>query len=147
MCAALVAEPAVAPVPGSGRTGEPVLRVEAVNHYYGEGEARNQVLFNNHIEIPAGQLVVMTGPSGAGKTTLLTLIGALRSVQEGRVAGLGRDLSSLSQRQLVLVRRDIGFIFQLHNLFKHKSAYENVKMEMELGGCPPTEMRPRATEM
>ena len=56
-------------------------RVEGLNHYYGEeGSARNQVLFNNHIEIPAGQLVVMTGPSGAGKTTLLGLIGALRSV-------------------------------------------------------------------
>ena len=49
------------------------MRVEGLNHYYGEGEARNQVLFGNRIEIPAGQLVVMTGPSGAGKTTLLDL--------------------------------------------------------------------------
>src|SRR5580704_14698860 len=54
--AALVAEGAEAPA----RVGEPVLRVEGLNHYYGEGEARNQVLFNNHIEVPAGQLIVMT---------------------------------------------------------------------------------------
>ena len=105
MCAALVAEraeaPAVAPVRGS----EPVVRVEGLNHYYGEGEARNQVLFDNRIEIPAGQLVVMTGPSGAGKTTLLTLIGALRSIHEGRIELLGRDLSRLGPADLVEVRR------------------------------------------
>src|SRR5262249_3796978 len=74
MCAALVAERTEAPALAPGRVGEPVVRVEGLNHYYGEGEARNQVLFNNHIEIPAGQLIVMTGPSGAGKTTLLGLI-------------------------------------------------------------------------
>ena len=47
---------------------------------------------------PAGQLVVMTGPSGSGKTTLLTLIGALRSLQEGRIEVLGHDLSRLGAR-------------------------------------------------
>ena len=117
MCAALVAERTEAPATAPRPVREPVLRVEALNHYYGEGEARNQVLFSNHIEIPAGQLVVMTGPSGAGKTTLLSLIGALRSVQEGRIEVLGRDLSRLGAGDLVEVRRDIGFIFQLHNLF------------------------------
>ena len=136
-------EPGVVATPAA----HPVVHIEGLNFYYGHGEARSQVLFDNRIEIPAGQLVVMTGPSGAGKTTLLTLIGALRSVQQGRVAVLGRDLSSLSQRQLVMVRRDIGFIFQLHNLFDALSAYENVKMEMQLGGCPPAEMRPRATKL
>ena len=46
--------------------GAPTVRVEDVNHFYGQGESRNQVLFDNRIEIEAGQLVVMTGPSGAG---------------------------------------------------------------------------------
>src|SRR5262249_61544912 len=95
MCAAFVADRTKVPTSAPGRVGEPVVRVEGLNHYYGEGQARNQVLFNNHIEIPAGQLIVMTGPSGAGKTTLLGLIGALRSVHEGRVEVLGRDLSRL----------------------------------------------------
>jgi putative ABC transport system ATP-binding protein len=147
MCAAMIAErteaPAVAPPPAS----QPVVRVEGLNHYYGDGEARNQVLFDNRIEIPAGQLVVMTGPSGAGKTTLLTLIGALRSVQEGTVEVLGRDLSSLGGGGLVEVRRDIGFIFQMHNLFDALSAYENVKMAAQLGDTPPAEMRQRGTGM
>ena len=145
MCAAMVAEraetPAVVPAPAS----EPAVRIEGLNHYYGEGEARNQVLFDNRIEIPAGQLVVMTGPSGAGKTTLLTLIGALRSVQEGRIEVLGRDLSQLGGGELVGIRRDIGFIFQMHNLFDALSAFENVKMAAQLGDTPPAEMRRRGT--
>jgi len=144
MCA-MVAErtetPAVAPAPAS----QPVVRVEGLNHYYGEGLARNQVLFDNRIEIPAGQLVVMTGPSGAGKTTLLTLIGALRSVQEGRIEVLGRNLSRLGGSELVEVRRDIGFIFQMHNLFDALSAFENVKMAAQLGDTPVAEMRRRGT--
>jgi putative ABC transport system ATP-binding protein len=89
----------------------------------------------------------MTGLSGAGKTTLLTLVGALRSVQEGRIAVLGHDLSRLATRDLVAVRRNVGFIFQMHNLFDALSAYENVKMAMQLDGGAPSEMRRRGTEV
>ncbi len=121
------------------------VRVKGLNHYFGEGESRNQVLFDNAIEIPAGQLVIMTGPSGSGKTTLLTLIGALRSIQEGSVAVLGRELNGLAEQDLETVRGDMGFIFQLHNLFDSLTAYENVKMAMILGDCPPEEMRTRGT--
>ena len=145
MSATLVADRTEAPALAPKRVSEPVVRVEGLNHYYGEGDARNQVLFNNHIEIPAGQLVVMTGPSGAGKTTLLSLIGALRSVHEGRVEVLGRDLSRLGTGDLVHVRRDIGFIFQMHNLFEALSAFENVKMAAQLGEAPRDEIRRRGT--
>jgi putative ABC transport system ATP-binding protein len=123
------------------------IRVEKLNHFFGEGESRNQVLFNNDIEIEAGQLVIMTGPSGSGKTTLLTLIGALRSVQSGRIEVLGNDLSGLQGSPLIAMRRNIGFIFQMHNLFDSLSALENVKMAMQLGECPSSEMRRRGTEI
>jgi len=53
----------------------------------------------------------MTGPSGSGKTTLLTLIGALRSVQEGSVRLLDRELRELRDADLIDIRRNIGFIF------------------------------------
>ena len=115
-------------------TDEPVVRAEGINFAYGEGEARYQVLFENRIAIAPGQLVVMTGPSGSGKTTLLTLIGGLRSVQEGRIEVLGQDLAGLAPSELVRVRRDIGFIFQMHNLFESLTAYENVKMAVQLAG-------------
>jgi putative ABC transport system ATP-binding protein len=96
---------------------QPTVRVEALDHFFGEGDSRNQVLFDNQIEIGTGQLVIMTGPSGAGKTTLLTLVGALRSVQHGRIEVLGQNLSGLGRRELVEMRRNVGFIFQMHNLF------------------------------
>jgi putative ABC transport system ATP-binding protein len=145
MGAALLDEQIRRPPAARAPMEQPVVRVEALSHYYGEGAARNQVLFGNSIEIPAGQLVVMTGPSGAGKTTLLTLIGALRSAHEGRIDVLGHDLSRLGGSELVEVRRGIGFIFQMHNLFEALSAYENVKMAAQLGDAPQGQMRLRCT--
>jgi putative ABC transport system ATP-binding protein len=127
--------------------GAPVVHVERVSHYYGEGDSRNQVLFGNSIEIGPGQLVIMTGPSGSGKTTLLSLIGALRSVQEGTIRILERNLTGLPRQELVLVRRNLGFIFQAHNLFDSLSVYENVKMAMALGDCPASTMREQAMAM
>src|SRR5438128_7602079 len=102
------------------------VSIRGVNYYYGEGEARNQVLVDNNLEIMPGEIVIMTGPSGSGKTTLLTLIGALRTSQEGTLEVMGHDLSKLSPKELVRVRRNIGFIFQAHNLFESLTAYQNV---------------------
>jgi putative ABC transport system ATP-binding protein len=121
---------------------------EGVNFAYGDGEARVRVLHDIGLDIAPGQLVVMTGPSGSGKTTLLTLIGALRSLQEGHIEVLGHDLARLDAAGLVRVRRDIGFIFQMHNLFDALSAYENVKMALQLnGGHSAAEMRELGTRM
>jgi putative ABC transport system ATP-binding protein len=123
---------------------DPVVRAQSIDFAYGQGDSRNQVLFDISIEIPPGQLVVMTGPSGSGKTTLLTLIGGLRSMQEGQIEILGHDLSRLSPRDLVRTRREIGFIFQMHNLFEALTATENVKMALQLGGLSAAEMHQRA---
>jgi len=123
------------------------LRADKVNHFYGEGDSRNQVLFDNCIEIEAGQLVIMTGPSGSGKTTLLTLMGALRSIQSGRIELMGREISGLEGNDLVAARRNIGFIFQMHNLFDSLTALENVKMAMQFNRYPRSEMHRRGTEI
>ena len=65
--------------------GQPLLRVSALNHCFGAGETRTQVLFDNNLAVQPGELVIMSGPSGSGKTTVLTLIGGLRTLQEGNV--------------------------------------------------------------
>ena len=65
------------------------LEITGLNHYFGTGELRNQILFGIDLTIEPGELVIMTGPSGCGKTTLLTLIGSLRHVQEGSLRVLG----------------------------------------------------------
>lgn len=125
--------PATLPPPGS-----PVLRIRGVNHYFGEGETRSQVLFDNNLEVMPGELVIMSGPSGSGKTTLLTLIGGLRTLQEGQIeiwdpaAGDYVALLGLAEADLVRVRRLIGFIFQRHNLFDSLTALQNVRMAQRL---------------
>jgi len=75
------------------------------------------------------------------------LIGGLRTMQQGRLKLLGQDVTLLSAGELVRVRREIGFIFQMHNLFDSLSAIENVRMALQLGPFPPSEMRGRAREI
>lgn len=73
--------------------GRPRVQAAGVNHFFGEGDARKQALFDNHLEVRAGEIVIMTGPSGSGKTTLLTLIGTLRTVAEGSLRVLGQQIN------------------------------------------------------
>ncbi len=131
----------------NGRVEQPLVRVGNLNHSFGEGEARKQVLYDNNLEVMPGEIVIMTGPSGSGKTTLLTLIGGLRSVQEGTLEVLGHDLTRLGPADLVEVRRNIGFIFQAHNLFSSLTAYQNVCMSLQLQAWQATTMRDRAVEV
>jgi putative ABC transport system ATP-binding protein len=104
------------------------VQFSGVNHYFGQGELRKQILFGVSAEIEAGQIVIITGPSGSGKTTLITLIGALRSTQEGSLKVLGHELRGASASQLNEVRKQIGFIFQAHNLLDSLTANQNVEM-------------------
>ena len=123
--------------------GQPVLRVRGVNHHFGAGDTRTQVLFDNTLEVMPGELVIMSGPSGSGKTTLLTLIGGLRTLQAGEIevwdAGRGdyRTLNGVSEDELVNVRRLIGFIFQRHNLFDSLTAMQNIRMAQRLKPLGP----------
>ena len=126
---------------------EVAIQVARVNHHYGKGEARKQALFDNHLKIHRGEIVIMTGPSGSGKTTLLTLIGTLRSVQEGSIKVWDRELAGLSPLEQVKMRRDIGFIFQAHNLLDALNARQNVRMAIELTDTPRAEFDRRADTM
>lgn len=119
-------------VPNQFLTAEPVISIANLNHYFGEGNLRKQALFDINLNINAGEIVIMTGPSGSGKTTLLTLMGGLRSAQEGSLKILGQEISGVSKQQLTQIRRQIGYIFQAHNLLKFLTAKQNVRMSLEL---------------
>lgn len=111
---------------------EPVVAIKNLNHSFGKGALKRQVLFDINLEIVPGEIVLLTGPSGCGKTTMLTLIGALRSIQEGSLKVAGVELHGGSKNTLVKVRREIGYIFQAHNLLKCLTAKQNVQMSMDL---------------
>ncbi len=113
-------------------TSDALVIIDKINHYYGEGELRRQILFDVTAEIDRGEIVILTGPSGGGKTTLLTLIGGLRSVQEGSLTVLGHELHGASEADLVQVRKKIGYIFQAHNLIESLTACQNVQMALRL---------------
>ena len=129
-------------------TANAPISINGLNHTFGKGALRKQILFDITTEIPQGEIVIVTGPSGSGKTTLLTLIGALRSAQEGSVRVLGQELCGARPGTLEKVRKQIGFIFQQHNLLGALSAVQNVELGARVTGrIGRPELRKRAADM
>lgn len=127
---------------------DPVIDVDHVDHSFGQGQLRKQVLFEITLRIFAGEIVIMSGPSGSGKTTLLTLLGGLRSAQSGSLKILGKELCGAPPQRLVQVRRHMGYIFQAHNLHRSLTALQNVMMGLEVhGSYSRPERERRATEI
>ena len=118
--------------------------VDNLSHAFGQAEMRREVLQNISFSIEPGEVVLLTGPSGCGKTTLLTLIGALRTVQQGEVSVLGESLHGAGRRRRQQVRRRIGMIFQGHNLLRCLTAEQNVQMGADL--LPDLSYRARRDE-
>ncbi|GAB5467885.1 MAG: DevA family ABC transporter ATP-binding protein [Rhodospirillales bacterium] len=114
--------------------GLPAIAVSGLNHWFGQGELRKQILVDIDLVVSHGEIVFLMGPSGCGKTTLLTLIGALRAVMQGSVRLFGAELQGATQAELVEARRKIGFIFQSHNLHRSLTVLGNVKMGLEAHG-------------
>jgi putative ABC transport system ATP-binding protein len=132
------------PGPATG----PVVLADGLGYSFGQGELSKRILFGVSLRIDPGEVVLLTGPSGSGKTTLLTLIGALRTVQEGRLTVLSEELSGASDDRLMRVRRGIGFIFQAHNLIDFLTARQNVEMVFNLHPeVPRAEARERTARL
>jgi putative ABC transport system ATP-binding protein len=110
----------------------PVISIQNLNHTFGQGSLKKQVLHDITLQIQTSEIVLMTGPSGSGKTTLLTLIGGLRSGQDGQLKILGQELRGANDRKRMQIRRHIGYIFQAHNLHGSLTAMQNVRMGLEV---------------
>jgi putative ABC transport system ATP-binding protein len=109
---------------------EPILSIRNLSHFFGEGELRKQVLFDVSAQVLPGEIVLLTGPSGSGKTTLLTLAGGLRTLEHGSIQVFGHELKDASKAELVELRREIGFVFQSHNLLESQTAIQNVELSL-----------------
>jgi len=123
---------------------EPIVDVHGLNHWFGEGEARKQALFDIDLVLPRGSLTVMMGPSGSGKTTVLTLLGCLRAVQDGTVRLLGHELNGAREAEMTALRQRLGFIFQSHNLHESLTAMQNVVMGVQVRPGVPDALAQRA---
>ena len=108
------------------------VSINNLSHSYGKDENKKKVLDNVNFFIEKGELVLLKGPSGCGKTTLLTLIGALRTCQSGDLMVLNNQLNGASRKTRQRLRRNIGMIFQGHNLLRCLTAEQNVQMGADL---------------
>ena len=105
---------------------------------YGEGPTAVRALDGVSVDFPAGRFTAIMGPSGSGKSTLMHCLAGLDKVTSGQVYIGGTELSTLSDKQLTLLRRErIGFIFQSFNLLPTLNAAENVELPMALAGRKP----------
>jgi putative ABC transport system ATP-binding protein len=126
---------------------KPVIATENLRHAFGEGDLRTEILHGLNLQVEAGEVTLLVGPSGSGKSTLLTLIGALRSVEEGSLKVLGEELSGSSEQQRVAIRRRIGFIFQSHNLVSSLTVLQNVQLLLQLKEPNPSLRIERASAL
>ena len=111
---------------------ENTVSIKNLSHFYGSDKNKKRVLNKVDINIEKGELVLLKGPSGCGKTTLLTLIGALRTCQTGSLKVLNNELNGASNKIRQKLRRNIGMIFQGHNLLRCLTAEQNVQMGADL---------------
>ena len=114
------------------RSDENTVFINNLSHFFGEGINRKKVLDGVNIKIKKKEVVLLKGPSGCGKTTLLTLIGALRTCQSGSINVLTKELNGASRKTRQRLRRNIGMIFQGHNLLRCLTAEQNVQMGADL---------------
>ena len=112
-----------------------VLKAVNLTKIYGKGENQVRALDGVSLSVEQGQFAAVVGTSGSGKSTLLHMLGGLDRPDEAKVYVDGKDIFSLKEEALtILRRRKIGFVFQSYNLVPVLSVYENVALPVELDG-------------
>lgn len=120
----------------TSKNKEPILVISGLHKKYDEGKSKEvHAIRGLDLTVNKGDMMAIMGPSGCGKTTLLNMIGHLDRSSEGKIIIDRIDTAKLSDGQMTAFRRDnIGFIFQLFNLFPFLSAVENVETPLLLKG-------------
>lgn len=114
-----------------------MIRFEGVSKLYRDGyEALSRVNF----EIDPGEMVFLTGHSGAGKSTLLKLIMLMERPSSGQIQVDGKALDQLSAGQIPYYRRNVGVVFQNHQLLNDRSVFDNVALPLQVAGSSPHEI-------
>jgi polar amino acid transport system ATP-binding protein len=115
---------------------EPIIRIEKVNKWYGHF----QVLTDVDLDVTPGERIVICGPSGSGKSTLIRCINHLEKVQKGRIVVDGHEITGHHRKNIELVRREVGMVFQSFNLFPHLTVLQNCTLApMNARGIPQAE--------
>ena len=122
---------------------EKMIEIQGITKSFGE----LQVLKGIDLTINKGEVVSIVGPSGAGKTTLLQIMGTLDKADAGQVFINGVEVNRLKEKELSAFRnKQIGFVFQFHQLLPEFTALENVMIPALIGGTSSSEAMRRAKE-
>lgn len=121
-----------------------MIRMQEVSLAYEPG---HDVLHRLGLDIPQGAFRFLTGPSGAGKTSLLKLIFLAHRASAGRIELMGQDIATLNRKQLAMMRRQIGVVFQDFRLIDHLSVYDNVTLPLRIAGHKPDTWHANAVEL
>ncbi len=111
-----------------------MIKFDNVTKLYQKGA--RPALDSVSLEVERGEFVFLVGPSGSGKSTMLSLILAQERPTSGRMQVLGKDLATISQRRVPLMRRKIGTVFQDFRLLADKNVYDNVALALQVIGAP-----------
>ena len=125
-----------------------MLAVEGVTRTFGSGRTATHALRGVSFTVGSGQLVALRGRSGSGKTTLLNVVGGLDQPDGGRVQVAGQDVTAMSSRERMAMRRtSVAFVFQSFGLIPILSAAENVGVPLRIAGVAPKEREQRVRLM
>lgn len=125
----------------------PLIEARDLRKSFGVGGVRHEALRGVSLDVQAGELLAIMGPSGSGKSSLLHLLGGIEPPSSGHVLLEGVDLGAMDDHQRsILRRRRIGFVFQKINLLPTLSALENVALPLLIDGVSRREAIERATE-
>ncbi|MEV7726206.1 ABC transporter ATP-binding protein [Streptomyces sp. NPDC087917] len=124
------------------------LLVHDVTLTYPDGDGRLTALDAVSLEVPAGTLTAVVGPSGSGKSSLLAVAATLVTPDSGRVVVAGRDTARIGAAEKAALRREeIGIVFQQPNLLASLTAAEQLQVMAHLSGRPARQLRRRALEL
>lgn len=122
---------------GAAPSSAPMLSVRNVEKMFGSRDSVTRALAGVSFDVAAGEFVGIMGPSGSGKSTLLNCVSTIDTVTSGHILVGGRDITTLSRRQLAKFRRDdLGFIFQDSNLLDTLTGFENISLALTIKGEP-----------
>jgi putative ABC transport system ATP-binding protein len=128
--------------PGWDGNAVSVLELRGVSKSYGQGPAAVHALTGVDLQVRAGEMVAVMGPSGSGKSSLLAIAGSLEDPTSGEVLVCGMPLAGMPPRRRArLRRRVIGYVFQDYNLLPGLTAAENASLPLELDGVPVPKAR------
>jgi putative ABC transport system ATP-binding protein len=130
------------------KKGEVLIHLHDVSKYYHLGETIVKAVNGITLSIRKGEFVAVMGPSGSGKSTSMHLIGSLDVPTKGHIYLAGKNISSMSESQLAILRgKNVGFIFQQFNLIPTLTVRENIMLPMSLQGYSFEERERKVNEL